>query len=115
MNRKLTGEIKVTSPQQPGWAQNSDPSQFKGTSASGAITVRVDLIGRLKHIHIAPGTPRAGTEPWLQQEIHNAYAQAQRAAPFLGTDSSPVRDRIDRDASDRNRDRCHDRRQPGAT
>lgn len=58
-------------------------SEFKGTSRSGGVTVWVDMLGRQKRIHVAPGTVRDGDEQWLTEEINSAYEAASRAATFL--------------------------------
>ncbi|WP_158896153.1 YbaB/EbfC family nucleoid-associated protein [Amycolatopsis anabasis] len=61
-------------------------SEFKGSSRSGAVTASVDLLGRLKRIHIAPGTLHEGAEQWLTDEISSACKAAQQAANFLDFD-----------------------------
>lgn len=61
-------------------------SEFKGVSRGGAVTVSVDLLGRFKRVHIAPGTLYEGAEPWLIDEIADAYKAAQKAANFLNFD-----------------------------
>lgn len=66
----------------------SDPeralfSDFKGTAPSGAATVWVDLLGRLKRITFKPGILYEGGEPWLINEIMVAYQEAAKAANFL--------------------------------
>jgi DNA-binding protein YbaB len=61
-------------------------SVFKGTSRSGSVTATVDLMGRLKNIHLAPNTLYEGGEQWLSEEIASAYQEAQRAASFLDFD-----------------------------
>ncbi|EHR53169.1 hypothetical protein SacmaDRAFT_4999 [Saccharomonospora marina XMU15] len=61
-------------------------SEYKGTSRTGAVTVWVDLLGRHRRLHIAPGTVRDGDERWLTEEINSAYEAASRAATFLDFD-----------------------------
>ncbi|NIJ10075.1 DNA-binding protein YbaB [Saccharomonospora amisosensis] len=61
-------------------------SEYKGTSRTGAVTVWVDLLGRHRRLHIAPGTVRDGDEQWLTEEINSAYEAASRAATFLDFD-----------------------------
>ncbi|EHK89379.1 YbaB/EbfC family nucleoid-associated protein [Saccharomonospora azurea] len=61
-------------------------SEFKGESRSGVVTVWVDMLGRQKRVHIAPGTVRDGDEQWLTDEINSAYAAAAKAATLLDFD-----------------------------
>ncbi|OLZ52103.1 YbaB/EbfC family nucleoid-associated protein [Amycolatopsis keratiniphila] len=61
-------------------------SDFKGTSRSGAVTASVDLLGRLKRVHIKPGSLYEGAEQWLTDEISSAYEAARKAATFLDFD-----------------------------
>jgi DNA-binding protein YbaB len=63
-------------------------SEFKGVSPSGSVTVSVDLLGRLKRVHISPGTLYEGAEQWLTDEIAGAYRSAQKAANFLDFDAA---------------------------
>lgn len=61
-------------------------SEFKGVSRGGAVTVSVDLLGRLKRVHIAPNTLYEGAEQWLSEEIASAGKAARKAANFLDFD-----------------------------
>lgn len=61
-------------------------SDYTEESPDGAVTVRVDLIGRLKDIDIQPNTIREGNESWLVSEIQAAYQAAQKAADYLNFD-----------------------------
>lgn len=61
-------------------------SEFKGSSRGGAVTVSVDLLGRLKRVHIKPGTLYEGAEQWLTDEISSACEAARKAANFLDFD-----------------------------
>lgn len=58
-------------------------SEYRGTSQSGAVTVWVDMIGKLSRVHIAPNTLYEGGEMWLTEEIASAYDAAKRAAEVL--------------------------------
>lgn len=58
-------------------------SEYRGTSQSGAVTVWVDMIGKLARVHIAPNTLYEGGEMWLTEEITSAYEAAKRAAEVL--------------------------------
>jgi DNA-binding protein YbaB len=78
----------------------SDPeralfSDFKGISSSGAVTVRVDLLGRLKRVEFNRGTLYEGGEPWLMEEIMAAYRQAVQAANFLNFDLADLAKELD--------------------
>lgn len=57
--------------------------QFRGVSPSGAVTVWVDLMGRLARLHIAPSTAHDGCEEWLTEEILAAHREANRAADLI--------------------------------
>ncbi|WP_317493281.1 YbaB/EbfC family nucleoid-associated protein [Haloechinothrix sp. LS1_15] len=61
-------------------------SNFAGKSGSRAVTVEVDLMGRLKRIHIEPDTLYEGAESWIATEISAAYEAARKAADFLDFD-----------------------------
>lgn len=65
-------------------------SEFKGTSRTGAVTVSVDMLGRLKRVHIAPNSLYEGAEPWLMQEISAAAEAARKAATFLDFDAAEL-------------------------
>lgn len=58
-------------------------SEYRGISPSGAVTVWVDMIGKLARVHIAPNTLYEGGEVWLTEEITSAYEAAKRAAEVL--------------------------------
>lgn len=58
-------------------------SEFKGTSRDRAITVHVDMMGRLKGLNIAPGAAYEGGERELVDGIMHAYRAAQDAANVL--------------------------------
>lgn len=58
-------------------------SQYKGVSPSGAVTVWVDMMGKLVRVHIAPNTLYEGGEPWLTEELMAAHEAAKRAAEVL--------------------------------
>ncbi|MEQ0564892.1 YbaB/EbfC family nucleoid-associated protein [Amycolatopsis sp. NEAU-NG30] len=61
-------------------------SEFKGTSRGGGVTVSVDMLGRFKRIHLAPGVLYEGGEQWLTDEIASAAKSAQQAATVLDFD-----------------------------
>ncbi|MBB4684046.1 YbaB/EbfC family nucleoid-associated protein [Amycolatopsis jiangsuensis] len=61
-------------------------SEFKGTSRGGGVTVSVDLLGRFKRIHLAPGVLYEGGEQWLTDEIAVATTAAQKSATALDFD-----------------------------
>ncbi len=61
-------------------------SEFKGVSRTGVVTAWVDMLGRQKRVHIAPGTVREGDEQWLTEEINSACEQAREAATLLDFD-----------------------------
>lgn len=58
-------------------------SQHKGVSPSGAVTVWVDMMGKLVRVHLAPNTLYEGGELWLAKEILAAHEAAKRAAEVL--------------------------------
>ncbi|MEO6087807.1 MAG: YbaB/EbfC family nucleoid-associated protein [Umezawaea sp.] len=58
-------------------------SEYKGVSPSGAVTVWVDMMGKLVRVHLAPNTMYEGGEPWLTTEIMAAHEAAKRAAETL--------------------------------
>lgn len=58
-------------------------SEYKGVSPSGAVTVWVDMMGKLVRMHLAPNTTYEGGEPWLTAEIMAAHETAKRAADTL--------------------------------
>lgn len=70
-------------------------SDFKGVSRSGAATVWVDMLGRMKRIHIPPHTLYEGAEPWLIGEIMSAYSAAQRSADFVDFDFAEFAQELD--------------------
>jgi DNA-binding protein YbaB len=65
-------------------------SEFKGTSRTGAVTVSVDMLGRLKRVHIEPNSLYEGAEPWLIQEIAVAAEAARKAATLLDFDAAEL-------------------------
>ncbi len=65
-------------------------SEFNGTSRTGAVTVSVDLLGRLKRVHIEPNSLYEGAEPWLMGEIAAAADAARKAATFLDFDAAEL-------------------------
>lgn len=58
-------------------------SEYKGVSPTGAVTVWVDMMGKLVRVHLAPNTTYEGGEPWLATEIMAAHDAAKRAAETL--------------------------------
>jgi DNA-binding protein YbaB len=58
-------------------------SEYKGVSPSGAVTVWVDMMGKLVRMHLAPNTTYEGCEPWLTTEIMTAHETAKRTAETL--------------------------------
>lgn len=58
-------------------------SEYKGVSPTGAVTVWVDMMGKLVRVHLAPNTMYEGGEPWLTTEIMAAHEAAKRAAETL--------------------------------
>jgi DNA-binding protein YbaB len=58
-------------------------SEYKGVSPTGAVTVWVDMMGKLVRVHLAPNTMYEGGEPWLTAEIMAAHEAAKRAAETL--------------------------------
>ncbi|MGH3940164.1 MAG: hypothetical protein ACRDTG_16335 [Pseudonocardiaceae bacterium] len=58
-------------------------SEYKGVSPSGAVTIWVDMMGKLVRVHLAPNTLYEGGEPWLTKEILAAHEAAKRAAEVL--------------------------------
>jgi len=70
-------------------------SQYKGVSPSGAVTVWVDMMGRLVRVRIAPGTLYEGGEPWLAEEVVAAHGAAKRAAEVLDFDMADLARELD--------------------
>jgi DNA-binding protein YbaB len=58
-------------------------SEYKGVSPTGAVTVWVDMMGKLVRVHLAPNTTYEGGEPWLTAEIMAAHEAAKRASEAL--------------------------------
>jgi len=63
-------------------------SEFKGVSRGGGVTVSVDMLGRFKRVHLAPGVLYEGGEDWLTEEIATAAKAAQNAAVLLDFDTA---------------------------
>jgi DNA-binding protein YbaB len=70
-------------------------SEFKGTSRTGAVTVSVDMLGRLKRVHIEPNSLYEGAEPWLIQEIAAAAEAARKAATLLDFDAAELAEELE--------------------
>jgi DNA-binding protein YbaB len=95
-------------------------SEFKGTSRGGGVTVSVDMLGRFKRVHLAPGVLYEGGEQWLTNEIATAAKAAQKAATVLDfdvaelaaelNDAPALKGRVEHLAEERHTDRA--RRRP---
>lgn len=77
-----------------------DPEQavfgeFRGVSPGGAVTVWVDMLGRLRRCHVAPGSLHDGAESWLVGEFMAAHEAAKRSADVLDFDMTDLARELD--------------------
>ncbi|GHG14172.1 hypothetical protein GCM10017567_34810 [Amycolatopsis bullii] len=97
-------------------------SEFKGTSRGGGVTVSVDMLGRFKRVHLAPGVLHEGGEQWLTEEIATAATAARKAATLLDFDvaelatelenAPALKARVERTATEQQTERDRRRRGP---